>query len=112
MHLSLYLCQLRLRVFCMRARPIEFHLECLVIRLGLDELLALDMALFDIYHVEEHRTEYPPMIGCRLRARYRPRGRQAYRPKRNANGMLALLLDAVMIADETKGPMNAEVFPT
>jgi len=36
----------------------------------------------------------------------------AHRPNKNANGMLSLLCDAVIIASETNGPMNAEVFPT
>ena len=35
-----------------------------------------------------------------------------YKPNRNANGMLLLFPDAVMIADDTSGPMNADVFPT
>lgn len=38
--------------------------------------------------------------------------RKTYSPKRNAKGMLSLFPEAVMIAEETRGPMNAEVLPT
>ena len=38
--------------------------------------------------------------------------KMTHSPNKNANGMLLLFPDAVMIADDTKGPMNAEVLPT
>lgn len=38
--------------------------------------------------------------------------RDTYMPNKNAKGILLLLPDAVMIAELTKGPMNADVFPT
>lgn len=34
-----------------------------------------------------------------------------YSANRKAKGMESLLPDAVMIADETNGPMKADVFP-
>jgi hypothetical protein len=34
-----------------------------------------------------------------------------YRAKRNAKGIESLLPDAVIMAEETKGPMKADVFP-
>lgn len=40
------------------------------------------------------------------------RENKTYKPKRKAKGMLLLLPDAVMIADDTNGPINADVFPT
>lgn len=35
-----------------------------------------------------------------------------YSPNRNAKGMLLFPSEAVIMADETKGPMNADVLPT
>ena len=37
---------------------------------------------------------------------------ETYKPNRKANGMLLSFPDAVMIADDTNGPINADVFPT
>lgn len=35
-----------------------------------------------------------------------------YSPNKNANGILSLLFESVMIAEDTNGPMKADVFPT
>lgn len=35
-----------------------------------------------------------------------------YSPNKNAKGMLSLFPEAVIIAEETKGPIKAEVLPT
>jgi len=38
--------------------------------------------------------------------------RVTYSPNKKANGMLSLLSAAVIMADDTKGPMKADVLPT
>ena len=81
-----------------------------MIALGGNELLAFYPTLVDVDHPQESCAEYsaiPVSITQKNCAE-----ENTYSPKRKANGMLSLFPDAVMIALETKGPINAEVFPT
>ena len=50
---------------------------------------------------------------CHQFGKLRKKGREwTYSAKRNANGILLLFPEAVIIAEVTKGPINEDVFPT
>lgn len=86
------------------------NLEYISFRFGENECLAFLTTFLDIHLVQKYSTQGATnsllIIVTAARLRF------AYRANRKANGMLLSPPASLMIADETKGPTNADVFPT
>ena len=78
-----------------------------------NEFLTFHSTLPDIHKPQESRAEgpptYPTSVFC-VKDEMPKKG--TYNANKNANGMLSLFPEAVMIAEETRGPINADVLPT
>jgi hypothetical protein len=86
-------------------------LKCLPFLLSFNECLTLDAALIYVHKPQEDRTKCAPeRTRDKLKAVTGREGK-TYNPKRKAKGMLSLFPEAVIIAEDTKGPMKADVFP-
>lgn len=80
--------------------------------LGRHEFLALDATLLHIDQEQKYCAECTPIyfkMNDSVGEEKKPM--VTYKANKNANGMLLLFPEAVMMASETKGPMNADVFP-
>lgn len=81
--------------------------------LGGHKGIALLSASLDIDHIQKHGTQDAPTTSINQeQAREEATAKfKTYSPKRKANGILLLPAESSIIAEDTKGPMNAEVFP-
>jgi hypothetical protein len=97
-------------------------LESVPPRFGGDEFLALDPTFLDVHQPQQYRaytssaqpkgTSESDVRSEVWQATRITRVRAlTYRAKRKAKGMLLFPPEALMIAEETNGPMNAEVLP-
>lgn len=83
--------------------------ECISLTFSLDKLFALNPALLDIHEIQKHSA-------CRPAKKMSDMSKIAmveldtYSPNKNAKGMLSLLSEACMIAEETNGPIYASQF--
>ena len=78
-----------------------------------NEFLTFHSTLPDIHKPQESRAEGPPTYSTlALCVKNEMPKKGTYNANKNANGMLSLFPEAVMIAEETRGPMNADVLPT
>lgn len=86
-------------------------IESITFGLRFDELRTLDSALVDVDHPQEPGAENTP-TKSQPPLRYPCTMKDTHNPKRNAKGMLSLLSEALIIADDTNGPIKADVLPT
>lgn len=77
-----------------------------------DERLALLPALSNVDLVEQDSAQDAPVTKSQLAMDIRSAVKYAHSVNKNANGMLLLPPASSIIADDTKGPMKADVLPT
>ncbi len=93
-----------------RTRKVRARLKGLALLLRADKRFALHAALVHVHEIKENRTENTAECPAIIESNStRSKSKSTHSPKRNAKGMLSLLLAAVMIADETTSMKGGEL---